>query len=110
MSYWDRHGIVYLFFLTFFPRIALLFSSATLGGLLWWVGWIFSPRLLVAVLATLVYWQANPILVILSWLVALGGESSEKYFVVRRSRMTRTGGSGYESAKWVKAEVLDRDP
>jgi len=103
-DYWNYHGILFLIFITLFPRLTLLFSSVPTGGLLWWASWVFAPRLLVAVLATLTYWYQNPLLVVISWVVAFGGESSEKYVMVNRTR--RAGGRGdYDSAKWVDAEV-----
>ncbi len=83
-NYWDYHGVMLLFFLSFFPRLALLFSSIPFGGFLWWVGFFLCPRYLIALLATLNYWHENPILVTISWFVALGGESSEKYAIHRR--------------------------
>lgn len=83
-NYWDNHGVLFLFFITIFPRLTLLFSSVPFGGFLWWLGFIFAPRILVAVLATISYWHANPILVTISWLVALSVESGEKYLVTKR--------------------------
>lgn len=80
-NYWDHHGIFLLIFLTFFPRLALLFSSIPFGGLFWWLGWIFCPHYLVAILATINYWPTNAFLVSIAWLVALGGEFGEKYFL-----------------------------
>jgi hypothetical protein len=59
----------------------LLFSSVVSGGILWWLGWLFVPRLLVAILATFVYWHTNTFLVVLTWIWALGGESSEKKII-----------------------------
>src|SRR3989338_8701625 len=88
-NYWDYHGFFLLIFLTFFPRLALLFSSIPFGGFFWWLGFIFVPRYLVAILATVNYWHRNPILVCIAWLVALGGESSEKYFIQRRVKVQR---------------------
>lgn len=78
MNFWDVHGIGFIICLFFFPRLTLLFSSVAAGGFLWWLGFIFAPRLLVAILATTAYWQTNTILVILTWLWAIGGESAEK--------------------------------
>jgi hypothetical protein len=101
-NFWDHHGLVFLVAIAFFPRLTLFFSGVPTGGLLWWLGFFFAPRLLVAVLATLTYWYQNPVLVVIAWLVAIGGESSEKFAVVRRSRGPR--GKGYESAKWVDTE------
>ena len=86
-SFWHVHGIFFIFFMFFFPRLTLLFSSVPFGGVLWWLGWIFAPRLLVAILATFNYWQTNPILVVLCWCWALSGESVEKggarYFYIK---------------------------
>ena len=106
-SYWDHHGVLFLIAITAFPRLTLLFSSVASGGFLWWLSWIFVPRYLVAVLATLAYWNQNPILVVLSWLVALGGESSEKYVMVQRSRERWGGERGFEYAKWVETEKAE---
>jgi hypothetical protein len=77
----------------FFPRLTLLFSSVPFGGLLWWLGWIFAPRLLVAILATTNYWQTNTVLCVLAWFWALSGESIEKTIVVyKRPRYGRYRG------------------
>jgi len=71
-------GLWFIFFLMFFPRLTLLFSSVLFGGFWWWFGWLLAPRLLVAILATTAYWDTNPVLVVFTWLWALGGESTEK--------------------------------
>lgn len=84
INYFDRHGFLLLVGLALFPRLTLLFSSIPFGGLFWWLGWIILPRLLVALLATVTYWQTNPLLVTLSWILALGGESGEKVLVRRQ--------------------------
>ncbi len=68
-----------------FPRLALFLSSIASGGLLWWLGWLIAPRVLVAILATESYLQTNPFLVIVAWMIAISGEFSEKEFVRRRS-------------------------
>ena len=115
-QFWEQHGFLFLLFITIFPRLTLLLSNVVTGGLIWWLAWLFAPRILIATLATLVYWNQNPILVVLSWLVAFGGESSEKYVMVRRGRGMRSGGSPasgrvadpedqhFDRAKWVKPE------
>jgi hypothetical protein len=86
-NFWNNHGIFFLFFITLFPRLTLLFSSVAFGGLFWWIGFIFAPRILVAVLATLSYWRENPILVFMSWVVALSGESGEKMYMKRNVKI-----------------------
>lgn len=78
VDYFQKHGVFFLIFITIFPRLTLLFSSVATGGVLWWLGFIFCPRILVASLATVSYFHTNPILVIISWIVALGGETMEK--------------------------------
>ncbi len=85
-NYWDYHGLLFLFFVTLFPRLTLLFSSVASGGILWWLGWLLTPRVLVALLATLNYWHQNTFLVVISWLVALGGESSEKVVIIKTAK------------------------
>ena len=107
-DFWNFHGFFFLFFITLFPRLTLLFSSVATGGLLWWLGWLLAPRLLVAVLATLAYWNQNPVLVVIAWLVAFGGESSEKFAVVHRSRTYWDHREGFKTAKWVDVETQDR--
>ena len=81
VSFWDVHGLWFIFFLMLFPRLTLLLSSVVSGGFFWWLGWLLTPRLLVAILATTSYWDTNPALVVITWLWALGGESSEKKVV-----------------------------
>jgi len=78
ISFWHVHGVFFIFFMFFFPRLTLLFSSVAFGGFFWWLGWFFAPRLLVAILATSAYWDSNTFLVILTWCWALSGESVEK--------------------------------
>lgn len=78
IDFFQKHGVFFLIFITLFPRLTLLFSSVATGGFLWWLGFIFCPRILVASLATVAYFHTNPVLVVISWIVALGGETMEK--------------------------------
>lgn len=89
VNYWQKRGPFFLIFITLFPRLTLLFSSVVSGGFLWWLALIFCPRVLVAILATAAYWQTNPILVTISWSVALFGEVFEKWRLT-----TPVGGKG----------------
>jgi len=84
VDFWQVHGWWFIFFIFFFPRLTLLFSSVLTGGFLWWLGWVFTPRLLVAILATTTFWHSNTFLVVLTWLWALGGESTEKRIIIHR--------------------------
>ncbi|MGE0173277.1 MAG: hypothetical protein AB7T49_10840 [Oligoflexales bacterium] len=86
MDFWDVHGIWFIFFMALFPRLTLLFSSVAFGGFLWWLGWVFAPRLLVAILATSAYWETNTVLVVLTWIWALSGETAEKGVAVKTRR------------------------
>jgi len=79
VNYWDKRGIFFLFFITIFPRLTLLFSSVATGGFVWWLGFVFAPRILVASLATVAYFHTNPVLVVISWMIAVGGEVFEKW-------------------------------
>ena len=77
-DFWDVHGIFFILFMCFFPRLTMLLATSYVGGLLYWLGWLLLPRLTVAILATTFYWETNTILVVLTWLWALGGETTEK--------------------------------
>ncbi len=96
IPYWDRHGIWLLIGLAVLPRLTLLFSSIASGGLLWWIGWVFAPRILVAILATIAYFKTNPVLVVVAWLVAVGGESTEKYCMRWRAVGNKKKGGNIE--------------
>ena len=106
IDYWHIHGFWFLVFIAFFPRLTLFFSSVPFGGLFWWLGFIFAPRLLVAVLATVAYWNTNKFLVIASWLIAIGGESSEKYYIHRGTfrRDRRVIGDNVIDAEYYEVE------
>ncbi len=103
-DYWEVHGIFFLIFISIFPRLTLLFSSVAFGGVFWWLGFFFAPRLLVAILATVSYWNTNKILVIISWLLAIGGESSEKLFIIRNRSFHRSNRKAFNDPNVVEAE------
>jgi hypothetical protein len=65
-----------LFGLAVFPRITLLFVGGPFG-FLHWLGWLIAPHLLVAIIATTLYWHTNPILCVIAWCFALGGTGGE---------------------------------
>jgi len=87
-DYFSVHGYFLLLALATFPRLTLLISSIPFGGMGWWLGFIFFPRVLIAILATVNYFKTNPVLVVISWLVALGGEAWEKRSVNNRRFVT----------------------
>lgn len=90
LDFWDVHGIWFLVCVAIFPRLTLLFSSVVSGGVLWWLGWIFTPHLLVAFLA-LPYWDTNPVLVIIAWVLAFFGTVEEKKTVKKVKPRNRLG-------------------
>ena len=113
IDFFAKHGWLFLFSIAFFPRLTLLVSgliagSIEFGGLLWWLGFFFAPRILVATLATIAYWHTNQILVVLSWLIALGGESSEKFVITRKMRSAPHKFSTYEGTT-IDAEYTVKD-
>ncbi len=84
VDYWANHGFFFLVFITLFPRLTLLFSSVASGGVFWWLGFFFCPRILVAGLATMAYFKTNPALVVFSWMIAVSGETAEKFTLNRK--------------------------
>ncbi|MEK7640829.1 MAG: hypothetical protein AAB389_02435 [Patescibacteria group bacterium] len=95
MDFWDAHGffggVALCFFLAFFPRLTLAFLAFftdAIGPTFWGVvGWFICPRIVVAVIATTLYWTTNPIMCVFAWIIALSGEGVEKRVAIgRRSR------------------------
>ena len=76
MDFFTNYGWITLICLAIFPRLTLLFASFATGGVLWWLGWLIAPHLLVAILS-LSYWDTNPVLVLFAWFVAFCGTSGE---------------------------------
>ena len=60
-----------------FPRITMFLIIDPFTSVLSILGFVFLPHLMVAVLATTMYWDTDPLLCVLSWLLALGGSSGE---------------------------------
>lgn len=113
IDYFNKHGWFFLFSIALFPRLTLLVSglfagTIEFGGFLWWLGFFIAPRFLVATLATISYWHTNPILVILSWLVALSGESSEKFVLTTRMKHPKRYDQGF-SGNTIEAEYKVKD-
>lgn len=79
VNFWDNHNYAFLQLLmwAFFPRISFWFMSAITGGLWFWVGVFFVPRVMVAFWATIMYWNTNPVICGIAWLLALGGTVGE---------------------------------
>lgn len=85
MDFWETHSIWFVIFMFFFPRLTMLFATSYGGGFLYWCGWLFAPRLTVAIIATMLYGDTNIVLVVLAWFWALGGETTEKTVVRTRT-------------------------
>jgi hypothetical protein len=85
MDFFDNHGLIALFGLAIFPRLTLLLGSFATGGLIWWIGWFIAPHFLVAILS-IPYWDSNPILVTIAWIMAFAGTGGERHLTTARSR------------------------
>lgn len=85
MNYWEVHGIFFLLGLMLFPRLTVTFFSHLSGmGLLFWIVFLLFPRIVIAILAAYYYWDTNPVLVVIAFLVCLGGETGEKTVVQKK--------------------------
>ncbi|MCA2981280.1 MAG: hypothetical protein INH41_30420 [Myxococcaceae bacterium] len=79
MDFFQAHpGTAWLLILglAVFPRFTLLFVGGPFG-VLHWLGWLFAPHLLVAVLATSRYWSTDPVLCVVAWFIAFAGTGGE---------------------------------
>ena len=110
MSFWTVHGyfIGFFFLLLLFvlPRFAMFaFLVLPIGIVSWiaepfgltgfaalcvavlgWVAWLLAPRFLVAILATVLYWDVNPSLCLLAWLIAFGMLRTKKKAAEKMAR------------------------
>lgn len=84
INYFNNHGLLNLLGWVFFPRLMFWFFSAITGGFWFWIGVLIAPRIMVAFWATTYYWNSNPVICIIAWIIALSGESSEKAAVKSR--------------------------
>lgn len=71
MDFWMNHGIFFLILCQIFPRLTIVFGTAYPLGADQIIAWIFCPRFLAAYLATIYYWDTNPVLVMVSWVFAI---------------------------------------
>lgn len=85
VDFWTVHGWGFLIGITLFPRITMLVATAAGGGFFYWLGWLFVPRVVVAILAVAHYWHTNPVLCVIAVLLCVCGESAEKSVVSKRS-------------------------
>jgi hypothetical protein len=86
MNFWDYHGVGFIICMFFFPRLTMLFATTFGGGVWYWLGWFFAPRLTVAIIATMLYSDQNIVLVVLAWFWAFAGELTEKSIANKAKR------------------------
>ena len=77
IDFWSNHGWLFLVGVTLFPRITLFITGILPIGILGWFGFIFVPHIHVVIIATTLYWDTNPWLCIVSWVVAFCGTGGE---------------------------------
>lgn len=79
VSVFQNHGVWFLLGMAFFPRLTMLIAGLTsaLGGPLFWFGFALLPHIMVAVIASLMYWDKNPIVVLCAWFFAIWGTIAE---------------------------------
>jgi hypothetical protein len=112
-DFFDKHTWFFLISMAIFPRLTLLVSgliahTIEFGGLVWWLGFFVAPRILVAILATVSYWNQNQILVIIAWLFAIGGESSEKFVITKKMQSAPQSFRQFEG-ETIEAEYKVKD-
>ncbi len=78
------HYLWALFGFTCFPRITFWFFSLITGGFWFWIGVLFFPHIMVAFWATTYYWDTNPILCVIAWMIAFSGSCAEGRVVKSR--------------------------
>jgi hypothetical protein len=94
MDFFAAHGVAFglllILGLVFIPRITMLgmlvWGTLTSGGVLWWLGYIFLPGIVVAYEATTHYWDTNPVLCVFAWFVAFTTSNTESRVTARTAR------------------------
>lgn len=83
-NFWDNHTVFFLLGMLLIPRITLLIATQY-GGywLIYWFGWLVCPRIMGALIATILYSEQNFWLVFFSWIIAILVESAEKERIVK---------------------------
>lgn len=71
MDFWTNHGIFFLLLCQLFPRLTIVFGTAFPLGADQIIAWLLAPRFLAAYLATQYYWDTNPVLVMVAWVMAV---------------------------------------
>ena len=71
MDFWTNHGIFFLLLCQLFPRLTIVFWTAFPLGADQIIAWLLAPRFLAAYLATQYYWDTNPVLVMVAWVMAV---------------------------------------
>lgn len=71
VDFWTNHGIFFLLLCQIFPRLTIVFGTAYPIGADQIIAWLLFPRFLAAYLATQFYWDTNPVLVMVAWIMAI---------------------------------------
>jgi hypothetical protein len=70
-NFWHDHGVFFLIFMMIFPRLTLLFATSVTFGVFAWIGWLIGPRVVAAYYASVFYWDSNPFLVAIAWVLSI---------------------------------------
>lgn len=84
VSFWENHSVWFLIGMAIFPRITMLVATSFGYGFFYWCGWVFVPRFTAAIIATLLYWETNPFLLIFVWIMALGDVKEKQIIATRK--------------------------
>ncbi len=85
-DFWRVHSVWFLIFMNLFPRITMLVATPFPIGFGGWFGWLVVPRIYAAIIATTLYWNTNPTLCVITWIIALGTTSTNEGVLIRKIR------------------------
>ena len=72
MGFWDDHTVMWIVGLVFTPRLMLLYFGIIKPGLIPPIlGFFFIPRMFLASVLTTVYGESNPVLIVVVWILAI---------------------------------------
>lgn len=92
-AYPQLEGVFICIMLAVFPRLSLAYLTLVTGTfvitILGLICWVIFPHILVAIIATDLFWETDPILVIFAWFIAFSCEVVEKTVIRRRYILVR---------------------
>ena len=89
MDFWNDHSIFFFLALIFIPRLSMVYfgmiAQSSVGAI---AGWIFVPRITMAIVFSGMYYDNNPTLIVFFWIIAVISDIVDFILKFTQVRMT----------------------